>query len=74
MPASFDHFTISLLALAKILHITTRFEQVRAISMSRYLEPARSWSQTGSKPNSVTLFGRRPVSYTHLTLPTIYSV
>jgi len=29
--------------------------------MSKYLEPARSWSQNGSKPNSITLSGRRQV-------------
>ena len=39
----------------------TSFEQVRAILMSRQLEPARSWLRTGSKPNSITLSGRRQV-------------
>ena len=36
-----------------------RFEKVRAISTCRdssnLLEPGRTWSQTGSKPNSITL-------------------
>ena len=31
------------------------------MDMSRLLEPARTWSQTGSKPNSITLSGRRQV-------------
>jgi len=40
----------------------TSFVQVRGISTRpRYLEPARRRSQTGSKPNSITLSGRRQV-------------
>jgi len=30
--------------------------------MSRYLEPTRSWSQTGSKPNSIMLSGSKLVA------------
>jgi len=41
-------------------------DQLRAgssyLDMSRYLEPARRWSQTGSKPDSITLSGSKLVA------------